>query len=268
MNKKMMKVASLSTVTLALLGAGSGVVCAAEWHANTPSQIGKLNQDGTYTVKEGDTIWAIGVHFNIKPKVIEEVNHVSDPYLLKVGTVLKLHIDANDSNKATIEVTEPNGQKHEKALNQKDKIVEHKKFGENVANDITKDNGKTQAKENTSANQTKETNNQNVSNEQLAMASYEAWYGKGGGQAPMNAKSLYFSKDKDKANTYSVGSGTADSTVTFTINGNTITYCGGGNGTTPSQKGTLNRQEVINKYFSTKAQKDLVNKAISNSQAF
>lgn len=50
------------------------------WVANQPSAIASLNSDGTYTVRSGDTIWAIGIHYNIKPSVIEDVNQINNPY--------------------------------------------------------------------------------------------------------------------------------------------------------------------------------------------
>lgn len=89
MKKGINKFIGIGLVGISVLSLAPYTVNASEvWHAKTPSEIGALNQDGTYTVREGDTIWAIGVHFNIKPQLIEEVNHVSDPYLLQIGTIL------------------------------------------------------------------------------------------------------------------------------------------------------------------------------------
>ena len=62
------------------------------WVANKPNQIASLNSNGTYTVRSGDTIWAIGMHYNIKPSVIEDVNKISNPYDLQIGTILQLQI--------------------------------------------------------------------------------------------------------------------------------------------------------------------------------
>lgn len=284
MSKKINKTVGVGLVGLSLLSLAPGVVDAATnvWHANSPNEIGTLNQDGTYTVKKGDTIWAIGVHFNIKPNVIEEVNHVNRPNLLQIGTILRLHIDKNN-NQAQIEAITPDGSKYTKKLNNNDKIIKHKKFGTNVEQNINnkavsnntvnnspketspaQDNSQPSQRVNNANNNN--TNNSNISNEQLAMAAYYKLY-----KDYANNNAFYnqhFYVNQDANNKYTVGQGFSDSTFTFTINGNTINYVGGGNGTTPSEKGTFNRQDVINNYYSTHEQKAHVNNAIQNAQSF
>lgn len=145
MKKAMMVTLSSLSCGLGLLGI-SGMALAdgvpteaapqQQWVAKTPNQIGALNANGTYTVQAGDTIWAIGVHFNVKPSVIEQVNNITNPYDLRIGTVLKIRIDqANDQ--ATIEATAPDGSSHSVTLQPKDKLNPNKKFGEDVTNNAT-----------------------------------------------------------------------------------------------------------------------------------
>ncbi|MGX5378031.1 hypothetical protein ACWCL1_07305 [Ligilactobacillus sp. LYQ135] len=43
-----------SLATLLGIGLVSNVNADSVWHAKTPSEIGNLNSDGTYTVREGD----------------------------------------------------------------------------------------------------------------------------------------------------------------------------------------------------------------------
>ena len=271
MKKGMKKIIGASVLGMAVLSVAPSTVNASTmWHANTPSEIGALNHDGTYTVKLGDTIWAIGVHFNIKPDVIEEVNHIQDPYLLQIGTILKLHLDkAND--KASIEAITPAGHKYTKELKQDDKIVAHKQFGENVAKEVTpQEEQKAAAKANQQSSDKQKstsqaTEQQDISLKQLAMASYYDWFCQDGNTVSPK-QSLYFVQDG--ANSYVVGQGTADNTVKITVNGDTITYDGGGNGTTDSQKGTLKKQDVINKYYATAEQKKIINDAIQHSSTY
>lgn len=128
-----------TVLTLAGLSVGvgllsvSGTAKADVWRAKTPDQIGALRSaDGTYTVQEGDTIWAIGVHFNVKPAVIEKVNDITNPYDLQIGTVLKIKVD-EAGNTGTLQVIKPNGDTKTYALSPKDKIDQSKKFGESAA---------------------------------------------------------------------------------------------------------------------------------------
>lgn len=99
------------------------------WVANTPNEIASLNSNGTYTVHSGDTIWAIGMHYNIKPSVIEDVNDISNPYDLQIGTTLQLQI-SKKNDKAVLFVRNADGKViGKKTLTKKDKIVKDKAFG-------------------------------------------------------------------------------------------------------------------------------------------
>ena len=97
------------------------------WVANTPSQIAPLNNNGTYTVRKGDTLWAIGMHYNIKPWSIAQWNNITDPYTLQIGTVLKLNVSDN-GNKATLTIQNGNTTK-KIPLTNNDKWDQNKSFG-------------------------------------------------------------------------------------------------------------------------------------------
>lgn len=113
-------------------------VMASSWKANTPSEIASLNKNGTYTVRSGDTVWAIGMHYNIKPSTIEEMNGINNPYELQIGTVLNLHI-YDHGKKAKFTVTNPQGETTKQTLTNKDKLDKEKSFGQKVEKkDLTK----------------------------------------------------------------------------------------------------------------------------------
>lgn len=119
--------------TLLVSGMTTTGVMASDWHANTPSEIAELNKNGTYTVRSGDTVWAIGMHYNIKPNVIEEMNGINNPYELQIGTILHLHI-YDHGEKAEFTVTNPEGVAVKKTLTSKDKLDKNKSFGQSVKN--------------------------------------------------------------------------------------------------------------------------------------
>lgn len=56
----------------------------------TPDEDRALTEPATYTVKSGDTLWAIAQKFGVTVKAIAEVNHLADPNLISVGQVLAL----------------------------------------------------------------------------------------------------------------------------------------------------------------------------------
>lgn len=242
-----------------------------KWIAKTPDQIGALNANGTYTVKEGDTIWAIGVHFNIKPQVIETVNGITDPYKLQIGTVLKLHID-HSNDKATIEATTPEGKSKTVTLTPKDKINPSKKFGEDVAPaaqskvsqnqaDNTKaiqKSGTLASNQNThyqSAPAQKVNNNENLPADVVNMLTYSKVYG---GPANISSKDLIINNNV-------IGQGTADSTGKVTISGNKASI------TIEGKTSTYNIQDLKKEYYNDKAQQqrinDLINQGNKNNQS-
>ena len=128
--KKSTLFSSLIAGTLVLSGLPASVM-ADNWTANTPSEIAQLNKNGTYTVRQGDTIWAIGMHYNIKPQVIEQMNGINNPYALQIGTILNLHI-YDHGKKADLTITNTNGVAVKRKLTNKDKLNKHKPFGESI----------------------------------------------------------------------------------------------------------------------------------------
>ena len=128
--KKSTLFSSLIAGTLVLSGLPASVM-ADNWTANTPSEIAQLNKNGTYTVRQGDTIWAIGMHYNIKPQVIEQMNGINNPYALQIGTILNLHI-YDHGKKADLTITNTNGVAVKRKLTNKDKLDKHKAFGQSI----------------------------------------------------------------------------------------------------------------------------------------
>lgn len=72
-------------------------VLAREWKANTPEQILINKDDKTYTIKWGDTLWAISQKVNIKIDTLAQLNGLTDPNFIIEGTTLHF-----DGNKVTI----------------------------------------------------------------------------------------------------------------------------------------------------------------------
>lgn len=134
MMKKSKIIVTASLTAILGLGATSTALADSIWCAKTPSEIGSLNTNGTYTVREGDTIWAIGMHFNVKPSVIESINGISNPYDLQIGTILKITVK-DDGNKAVMSVDD--GTKTvQSTLDNSDKIDQNKSFEKNYVKQV------------------------------------------------------------------------------------------------------------------------------------
>jgi LysM repeat protein len=67
---------------------GTNASTAAASPPATPA--GSVASGGTYKVKKGDTLSEIAARFGTTVKVLQELNDIKDPRLLKVGQVLKL----------------------------------------------------------------------------------------------------------------------------------------------------------------------------------
>lgn len=128
-NKKMLVTTTIASALLVPLMATSHVH-AASWHATTPAMITKLNNDGTYTVKSGDTLWAIGMHYNIKPSVIAAANGIINPNNLQVGTVL-LRLSNVNHNHAILTIKKDNNISQQYLTNN-DKINPSQSFNKAV----------------------------------------------------------------------------------------------------------------------------------------
>ena len=126
-NKKILVATTIASSLLVPLITTQSVHAA--WHANTPTMITNLNNNGTYTVKAGDTLWAIGMHYNIKPSVIAQTNNISNPNNLQIGTIIQL----SKVNKNHAILTIKNGNNiNQKYLNNSDKINTKQSFNKKV----------------------------------------------------------------------------------------------------------------------------------------
>ncbi|MHC5268850.1 LysM peptidoglycan-binding domain-containing protein [Enterococcus sp. LJL98] len=140
-NKMYTKATVLSVLGLGMFGISQqSQASETGWTANTPESIVIKQGDTSYTMKRGDTLWAIGMKININVKTLAEVNNIDlasgQQYSLQIGTVIKW-----DNGK--LEVTDTNGNKVGEGLelNDSNKIVKDKPIGEDVTNDVN--NGKT-----------------------------------------------------------------------------------------------------------------------------
>lgn len=247
------------------------------WIAKTPNEIGNLNSNGTYTVQEGDTIWAIGMHFNIKPSVIENVNAINNPYDLQIGTILKLHV--YDHGKKATFLLQNGNQKVETKLNNSDKLDQHESFGKAVKQNkitasIKSSLTTTKTVATTPKTVTKQTTTKPVTTPQsyndnaIAMAAYNASYAFE--HEPNNedvfGQVVYMWNDGN--NQYSIGEGTADSTATITINGNNVIISFpiiNAAVKKPSyDTRTFNINQLMNQQYHTEAQKNYINQMIND----
>ncbi|MGX5378030.1 hypothetical protein ACWCL1_07300 [Ligilactobacillus sp. LYQ135] len=210
------------------------------------------------------------MHFNVKPAVIESINDINDPYTLQIGTILKINVK-DHGNKAVLSVD--NGQETAQAtLNNSDKIDKNKSFGEKVTpNEASKaqkekqDNSNTTNESGNSSSKVTSTNNSttgvnsatqnssaNVSNQVIGMLAYMEAYK---ADAPISPQRLFITDNV-------IGQGTADSTGSYQINGNEVTFT-----TSRGQSSTYNVNDLINKYYSTAQQKEQVNEYITQGEA-
>ena len=69
-------------------GAGASGLAASASPAGSPN--GSAASGQTYTVKKGDTLSEIAARFGTTVKILQELNEIKDPRLLKIGQILKL----------------------------------------------------------------------------------------------------------------------------------------------------------------------------------
>lgn len=70
----------------------------------------KLYQEGGYTVKKGDTLWALGQKYGVNWQNIAKENNISDPRMLRIGTVLNIPGQSQKSVVANQSVQQPKQQ--------------------------------------------------------------------------------------------------------------------------------------------------------------
>ncbi|WP_322900025.1 LysM peptidoglycan-binding domain-containing protein [Enterococcus faecalis] len=129
MNKTLIKGLVFSSVALGGLLAGN-TAHAAEWKANTPAEIQIVDGQTQYTMKWGDTLWAIGQKVNINHVKLAEINGINlnagEQYRLPVGRVISFN-----GNVATVK--EADGKVVSQAVIQdKDKVDTSKPAGQPV----------------------------------------------------------------------------------------------------------------------------------------
>ncbi|MBO0446581.1 MucBP domain-containing protein [Enterococcus ureilyticus] len=138
-------------------------VYAEEWSANAPESIQIESGATSYTLKEGDTLWAISQVTNIKVETLAEINNIDlssgEQYSLEIGRVIYF-----DGNHVTI-LDKDGNIVADKVLNDNDKVDSSKPFAgqssDNQKNPVTADdNGNVKTQRNTNSNQNG--NNSNV----------------------------------------------------------------------------------------------------------
>lgn len=136
-NRRKKKLARISILSaFGIIGATSAIpALASEWTANTPESI-QIEQGATsYTMKSGDTLWAIGVKINVNVNTLASVNNIDldsgEQFSLKVGTVIHF-------SESEIKATNSNGQAVNEGVkaNDSNKIVVDKPIGTDVSKDI------------------------------------------------------------------------------------------------------------------------------------
>ncbi|MCB5955292.1 MULTISPECIES: LysM peptidoglycan-binding domain-containing protein [unclassified Enterococcus] len=119
----------LLTGCLFILGMLAGsTVLAKEWSPNSPDTIQIVDGQKEYTMKWGDTLWAIGQKVNIKHEKLAEVNGIDlksgEQYTLPIGRVLMF-------SKGVVTVKDADGSIYSQSvINEKDKINQEKEIGE------------------------------------------------------------------------------------------------------------------------------------------
>ncbi len=69
--------------------------------------------DKTYKVQAGDTLFAIGLKFNVPWTTIAEANGLSENSVIKEGDKLKVPVDAKETNEKTYVISESGQQKYQ-----------------------------------------------------------------------------------------------------------------------------------------------------------
>lgn len=136
-NKKKKKIAKVGILSaFGIIGAtGEIPAFASEWVANTPESI-QIEQGATsYTMKSGDTLWAIGMKINVNVNTLASINNIhlssGEQFSLQVGTVINF-------SETEINAANSNGQAVNEGVkvNDSNKIVADKPIGTDVSKDV------------------------------------------------------------------------------------------------------------------------------------
>ena len=118
----------MGAAAVVMLSFANNITFAEEWKANTPDSIQVVNGQKEYTMKRGDTLWAIGQKVNIKAEKLAEINGIDlkkgQQYKLPRGRVLSF-------GENIITVKDADGSIYSQSIIQdKDKINTEKNMGE------------------------------------------------------------------------------------------------------------------------------------------
>ncbi|MGF2144876.1 LysM peptidoglycan-binding domain-containing protein [Vagococcus fluvialis] len=146
MKKKDLKfknnVRSLALIALGVItiGTGTTVLASTTWKANTPESIKIVDGQNSYTMVEGDTLWAIGMKINVNVETLSAINNINlsngEEYHLAVGTIIKWDKSGN------LIAQTPNGNQVNQGIKVEDsnKIIPSKPIGSDVTGDVIENN--------------------------------------------------------------------------------------------------------------------------------
>lgn len=141
--------ASLSIIAFA----GAVPAFASTWLANAPESIQIKENDTSYTMVYGDTLWAISMKINVNIQTLASINNIDlsagEEYHLAVGTVIKW----DKQGKLVAETSDGQPITDGIKTNDSNKIIPDKPIGKDVTNDV-KDNNITDNQINGNPNNT------------------------------------------------------------------------------------------------------------------
>lgn len=133
----MKKGLSVAFASVGLLFGGFFAVSSAtavEWRPNSPSEIQVVDGQKEYTMKWGDTLWAIGQKVNIRHEKLAEINGINlqsgEQYKIPVGRVLSF-----GGNVVTVKDTDGSAYS-QSVIGDRDKIDQGKDIGEATGNTV------------------------------------------------------------------------------------------------------------------------------------
>lgn len=137
-NKKKKRIAKLGILSaFGMIGLMSATPAfASEWSANEPENISIEQGATSYTMKSGDTLWAIGMKINVNVNTLASINNINlsngEQFTMPVGTVINF-------SESEIKAVNSNGQAVNEGVqvNDSNKIVKDKPIGTDVSKDVS-----------------------------------------------------------------------------------------------------------------------------------
>ncbi|WP_025730192.1 DNA/RNA non-specific endonuclease [Atopobacter phocae] len=132
--------ASFGALAIGLFGKGETIAASECWVANTPEQIDIKKGDTEYTLKKGDTLWAISMKINVNVQTLAAINNINlearEQYHLPVGLVIKFE-------QGQLTAVKPNGeiQNTGVTVNETNKVVPNKPVGTDVTEEVQQGQG-------------------------------------------------------------------------------------------------------------------------------